>query len=270
MDEVEQRARTMGWVPKDEFRNKELWVDADTFVRRGEEITPILKANNRKLESDMARIMAENAKLAQMVAAGQESITALTQFHEDNLKRALAEQKKRLAAELSVAREEGDTLREVEIQDELAGLRQPVSAPAPKPVTPPTPQAPQVDPDILAWQQANASWFGVDARRTKQAIGVANMIEADNPELVGAAFTAELTRRLANNGAPVHSKVGGSTPSGQGGGGGGGSGGYSSLPADAKDACDRQGRKLVGEGKAFKDQASWQAYYAKIYYQGEQ
>ena len=42
------------------------------------------------------------------------------------------------------------------------------------------------------------------------------------------------------------------------------------APADAKDACDRQAKKLVGEGRAFKDMKSWQSYYANLYYEGSQ
>lgn len=271
MDEVEQRARDMGWVPQDQFRQKDKWVDAETFVRRGEEITPILKANNRKLEEQLAAARGEVQRLAQMFQASQESITELQTFHEQNLTTSLANQKKQLLAQLADAREEGDVVREVEIQDELAELRERPTKVEKKvaPQTPQQPAQPQVDPAIAEWQKQN-TWFGVDPRRTQKAIGVANLISADMPELSGHEFTAELSRRLANDGMPTQSKVGGGRPSGQSGGMGGGGSGYDSLPPDARDACDRQAKKLVGEGRAFKDVASWQSYYAKIYFKGEQ
>jgi len=54
--DIEIRARAQGWVPKEDFRgNPEQWRDADDFVRRGEEETPILRERNR----DMARKIAD-------------------------------------------------------------------------------------------------------------------------------------------------------------------------------------------------------------------
>ena len=70
------------------------------------------------------------------------------------------------------------------------------------------------------------------------------------------------------NGAPRSSKVGESRPSGSPMSGGRGRS-FADLPADARDACDRQGRKLVGEGRAFKDMNAWRSYYVNLYYQGE-
>lgn len=273
MDEIEQRARTMGWVPQDEFRDKARWVDAETFVKRGEEIVPILKANTKKLESDVARLGAENAKLAQLFRASQESISELQHFHEENLKDALARQKRDLANQLAEAREEGDVHREVEIQTQIASLGKD-TAPARKPMVeePPPPQAPSVDAETAAWQAANP-WFGQDPHRTQKAIGVAHMLRADpaNDHLQGAAFYQKVVEAMNEGSAPRFDKVGGGRPSGEGGGGGSRGGtGYDSLPPDAQQACQSQARKLVGEGKAFKDMASWQAYYAKVYYTAEE
>ena len=40
---VEQEARTLGWVPQEDFRgDKSRWVDAETFVQRGHEIMDLL------------------------------------------------------------------------------------------------------------------------------------------------------------------------------------------------------------------------------------
>jgi hypothetical protein len=272
MSEIETRARDLGWVPQEEFRgNPDTWRSAEEFVERGERILPIVKSHNRKLEGDVARLSAENQRLAQMFRASQESITELQSFHEQNLKDRLAQQKAQLAAELQAARDAGDTHAEVDIQTRIAGLAQePVAKPAP--VTPPaTPAAQQVDPAIAAWQQAN-SWFGTDQRRTQTAMGIANLIAAENPDLSGQAFVDRLNQEIAARSQPGggHAKVGGGRPSGEGGGGGGRGSGYDALPTDAKEACTRQAKKLVGEGRAFKDMASWQSYYAKQYFKGEE
>ena len=62
---TEYEARMFGWVPREEFRGSDDdWVDAETFVRRGKEIMPILRKNNEKLlkELDVAKKAAEEAR----------------------------------------------------------------------------------------------------------------------------------------------------------------------------------------------------------------
>lgn len=52
----EDRALAMGWTPKAQFKgDPERWVDAETFVKRGEEFLPFLKANNKRLEQALER-----------------------------------------------------------------------------------------------------------------------------------------------------------------------------------------------------------------------
>ena len=51
---VLQEAESQGWVSKDKFRgNEQDWVDANTFVKRGREILPILRKNNENLIKDL-------------------------------------------------------------------------------------------------------------------------------------------------------------------------------------------------------------------------
>lgn len=52
MAEVEEKARRMGWVPKEDFKGDESrWVDADRFVERGENEIPIMRERMKKLDS---------------------------------------------------------------------------------------------------------------------------------------------------------------------------------------------------------------------------
>lgn len=262
---IEDRARALGWVPQEEFRGDvEKWRSAEEFLQRGEEVMPILRANNRKLESELARLAAENKRLSQLYGASQEAITEIQQFHEANLKDSLARQKAELTAALREARADGDVVREVEIQDQIAELRQPKPKPEPKPAPV---EEPAVHPDFAGWQADNP-WFGKDTRKTQLAMGIAQQLRSD-PEfdgLEGRAFYDKVSELMTERSAGP-GKVASGRPTG---GAARGSGkGYSDLPAEARDACDKQARKLVGEGRAFKDTASWQAYYAKIYFQGE-
>ena len=107
--EVETRARALGWTDKDSFRgDPNKWIPADEFVRRGEEVMPILRQNNKALERKLAEQASEMRRLQELIAAGQESIQGLTQFHEEATARAVAKAKADLLAELKVAKREGD------------------------------------------------------------------------------------------------------------------------------------------------------------------
>jgi hypothetical protein len=273
--DIEAQAREQGWVPQAEFRGPaDQWRSAEEFLERGEKVLPIVKSQLRRTESELARLTAENRKLAGMFQASQESITELQAFHEQNLKERLAAQKRDLAAQLAAAREDGDVAGEVEIQTQIAALGREVVAekPAVKPA-PEIPPQPQLDPAFVEWQKSN-TWFGVDVRKTKEAMGIAQLIEADpaNEGLVGAAFFQRVSEELARRHQPGGgaSKVGSGRPSGEGGGGGGsGARAYDALPSDAKEACDSRIKKMVGEGRAFKTSADWQSYYAKIYFDKE-
>ena len=65
MSDVEQRARDMGWVPKEEFRGpEENWKSAEDFVRIGENYMPVLKERLGKLEETIGELRAENKKVS--------------------------------------------------------------------------------------------------------------------------------------------------------------------------------------------------------------
>ena len=52
--EILYEAESQGWVPKERYRGNEAdWVDANTFVKRGREILPILRKNNENLVRDL-------------------------------------------------------------------------------------------------------------------------------------------------------------------------------------------------------------------------
>lgn len=60
VDEVETRARSQGWVPKEEFRgDPDKWRPADEFVKRGEEILPIALERARAAERRVHDLEAE-------------------------------------------------------------------------------------------------------------------------------------------------------------------------------------------------------------------
>lgn len=271
---VEQAAREMGWRPQAEFRgDASKWVDAETFVSRGENFIPILRADREKLRGEVADTRAALTKTQELLEASQEAINELKRYHTEDTQRQVEKAKKDLVKQLRQAREDGDVEAEVEIQDELTKIRTaqaaPAPAPAPKPAATPTP-APATDPEFDAWVVDN-TWFKDNPRLRGLTLGIAEELRSKQPGLKGKAFYAAIDSEMAEYLDPPArgaDKVGG----GRGPTGGGSSSrqkSYTDLPADAKAACDEYAAKLVGPGRAHKDLASWQAQYAKDYFAAE-
>jgi len=266
---VEQEARTLGWVPAEDFKGDSArWVDAETFVERGHTVMPILRKNNERLEGLVRQQSEDLNKMRTLFSASQESITELQKVHADATKAAVTKARAEVMSELKQAKMDGDVEREIALQDELQDLKaQQVQIDKPAPA--PAQQQPDaVHPDFKAWMGEN-TWFGTDQRKTMKAMGIAQQLRAD-PELdklEGRAFFERVVDEMEGRNRPVADKVGGSRPSGSSGSGAATGGKFADLPADARDACDRQGKKLVGEGRAFKDMGAWRSYYANLYFQ---
>lgn len=271
--EIETEARSLGWVPKDQFKGDEArWVDAETFVERGHTVMPILKKNNERLERSLQENNVELARVKELLKAGEESIKALQEFNSENAKRIAEKAKRELAAELKTAREEGNTERELEILEGLDNIREAQKAAAVAPVAPADVQKAigneAIHPDFKAWMSEN-TWFGTDNRKTMLMMGIAQQLRADpeHDSLVGRPFYDKVSEIMnERSGGARTVKVDGGRPMGNSGAGSTGvKSGYGTLPADAKAACDRQAKLVVGPGRAFKDIESWRKHYAEVY-----
>src|SRR5437660_12303101 len=74
---VEQRARRMGWVPKEQWRGDggAQWMPADEFVRRSEESFPILRERNEKLDQRLSATENELRSTREQLASMSEVVT---------------------------------------------------------------------------------------------------------------------------------------------------------------------------------------------------
>ena len=194
-EDFEGEARAQGWVPQEEFRGRENdWVDAETFVKRGREILPIVRKNNEKLLKELkeAKAAAEEAKTV---------AKEFQKFQKEQYERKAKELEGQLAALRAQRREaissgDGERVDQLEeaadaIKDELSDIKAAASAPAPTP-----PQQPQIDSNLQAWLDKN-EWFGVDARTTGIANGLGEALRRENPSLQGQAFLDKLDEELA-------------------------------------------------------------------------
>ena len=271
---VEDKARQLGWAAKEEWRGSpDNWVDAEEFVRRGETILPILKKNSESMHQTIARLEAQVSNLAGQVSAGQESMKAMEELHARDVQRQVERAKTEIKQQLIAAREAGDTDAEMTLMDQLSEvngqLKAIKDAPAPAQAKPPGP--PPLDEATKSWLSQNP-WFEKEprGRKAKMAIAISEEFLANGRRL-GESFYKDLDTELSQlfgDGNPRRegaSKVEG----GRAEGGSSTSKGYAALPADAKAECDKDVKRLVGDGRRFKTADEYRAYYAKLYFSEE-
>lgn len=281
---IEERARHMGWVEKERFRGPEdKWVDAATFVKRGEEILPIIQSQNRKLQEATDNLRRELAEQIKGNKELRESIGALNAFHEENLKEQVARVRAELKDQLRDARKDGDVDKQMELEEKLENLKEKekkvpttTQATATSTSTPPTTEV--KDAAFEAWRaQPENAWFGTDRKRTALAIEIGNEVAAERvaahkgaDNLPTAAFYAEVAKRVneffGEKQAPRADKVSGARTT-RSSTDPNAAKTYDDLPAEAKAVCAKQAEKLVGPNKVHKDMKSWQAKYAQLYWQ---
>lgn len=273
---IEARALEMGWIPKEQFRGDlSKWTDAAAFVERGETLLPILQARERKQANELAQVKGALRELTERYKASQEAIQALVEYNStENLNKVKA-QRQELKEQLKAAKKEGDTDREVELQDQLAATSAAIQTAETKhkdpPVKPAAPSSePAEDPAFKSWLAEN-TWFGVDHRKSALAQGIATELRQSGTKLVGKAFydkVSEEVDKFFNAGSTTSRVEGGRNGSGSGGGGKTKS--FASLPQEAKDACARFAQRVVGPGRAYAKVEDFQAKYAQDYFAAEQ
>jgi len=228
--EIENRAALYGWVPKEEFRgDKEKWVPADVFVKRADEILPIAKAMNRKLESELGSAKGE---IEQM----KKTVKAVIQAHKKNAQSGYESRVAQIKMEQRKAVEVGDT----DLWDQLETEKEKIA----KPEEIAEVSAADVNPIVAQWKKDNF-WYDTDPELGTYADSVSNFVSARSPGLPVDEFLKrvkdEVEKRFPDKFANPNRKRSPSVDRSDFGGNGGGGGGkktYSDLPADAKTACN--------------------------------
>jgi hypothetical protein len=243
--EVFQEAESQGWVPKERFRGNEAdWVDADTFVKRGREILPILRKNNENLVKDL---QSTKQQLQEFKQAAEE----FKKFQKDAYERKAQEYERRIE-EIKESRaqaiSDGDGKKVNALDDaldqakeELIEAKQAVKDADNVPVSTPSTA---VEPELQTWLDNN-KWFGEDRRMTSVANGLGESIRLEFPSLKGQPFLDKLDEVLAEefpNKFGTKKSPSSRVESGSGRQSrtsGSGAKSYDNLPAEAKAACDR-------------------------------
>jgi hypothetical protein len=272
-NESETRARTMGWLPKEQFKGPEdHWLPADKYLERGDAIMPILQANNKKLADGLSRVESENAQLKASLAAASESIEELKKFRTSLNKEKVQEQKETILAQLKDAKKEGDVDAEVVLTDKLsevnAALKATTASPTAAPAPSPSPSTPQLTEEAKTWMAANP-WFSQDKRKTGFAMGLADEWKAKGNSTGTKEFfdyvDQEMRKTFVSENEERRERPA-KVEGGSGGGGGSSKGhSYADLPSEAKAACEKAAGRLVGKDRAYKDITEWRKAYASSY-----
>lgn len=225
---MEDRARDMGWRPKEEFKGDETrWVDADTFVKKGEEILPIIRANAKKVE-------AENASLKADMAALKKDVATFRAHHSQTEQRAYQRALRDLEERQADAVHANDLNAVKEITKEIADLSRDVRTD--------DSGDPYASPDhakaVSSWKAENV-WFGSDAAMTGAANAIANELEqqgvkgAEQLAEVAKRIRAEFPHKFENERRKAPAAVEGSTPTRKAGKT------WADLPPEARSTADR-------------------------------
>lgn len=243
--EVLDEAFAQGWVPKEQWTGKEdEWTDAETFVRRGKEINPILR---KTLKRKDAEIEALRRDLAEMKGTVAEIVEHKAKIEKLAYERAL----KDLKAQKKTAMVEGDFERAAEVDEALDQLRDAKPDDKPKAKDDKKDETPKVDPRITSWIERNP-WYNdrpENADLFDYANGVSNrMVQAalasgqqPDPDVILPAVAAKVKKAFPDHfkGTPSMFDSGSGEGNGEPTSKGGPKKGFSSLPSDAKAQFER-------------------------------
>lgn len=116
----EAEAEAYGWVPKEQFKgDPEKWRPAEEFVRRGEEILPIVRKQNEKLNAKVSELEETNKRMSAM-------FEKTIQRERENANRQI----EALKAEKKAAIKEGDADRVDQIDQQIDTLKEDVKSDA--------------------------------------------------------------------------------------------------------------------------------------------
>lgn len=238
--EVEEKARKMGWTPKEEFRgDPDKWRGAAEFVERGENMLPIVRKTVEKQEREIADL--------------KKSIKEFSEYHTKTEQRAYERALKDLKTKQIEAVAAADTATFVEIDKEIAELNKDISV---------KPKASDEHPDYKPWLEKN-KWAEDDTELAAYAEGQAVYLRKKGVKVEGAEFLDMVAERVKKefpdkfsnprrNSAP---SVEGATNLAKRGGGRT----YADLPAEARAACDRAVKNYGIKKEDYVKNYDWEA-----------
>jgi len=243
--EIDAKATDMGWVPQDQWKgNPDQWRPAEEFVKRGENILPIVKDRLKKVEDELKASLAINKKEIQAIKDAA-------------YEKATAEYEAKLA---KLDKEEIDAFQDADAEkfQEVKKKRETLKAP----VKPVVEEAPAANPEFVEWESKN-SWYQDDAVLRRNADVIAEEVWNANPGLTAKALYAKVEAQIKEEFShkftnPKREEA----PSVEGGGDSPPkvAGKFSDLPDSAKKTYERLAAKAKLAGREFSKEAYVEAY----------
>jgi hypothetical protein len=273
--QYEKDARAMGWQPEEDWDGPPgKWVDARTFVERGEQILPILRANNRKMKEELLTRDKDLATLRESLASANKAISALKKSYSEVTKREVEIALADLREQFKQAREVGDVDLELKVKKNLDTLEgkaaklEEENEEEEKDDKKEDKKSEAVSPEFLEWQSKN-KWFGNelnpdDKARTIALVKIGERLRKEGEPAIGLPFMDKCMEILEEQ-EKGYFKPKSKVESGGGKSGGGSGRLWDNLPKEAKSACYADSESFVGPGKMFKTVKEWEDHYANLY-----
>ena len=243
LNETEQRAMRLGWVPKDQFKgDPDKHRSAEEFLDRGVNMLPLLQRDNEKLHRGMSRL---EKRLEEQSRTFEEFQKFSTSVAEREYERG----KREAEARLDTAIQNADVDGAKQARRDLAALE----SDKPRPVeVRKEPDKPDVDPDIREWMDENP-WFNKDGVLTAFAGEVFGGLEREQSARPRKELLAETKKKVMERfpekfGINPRREAASAVSEPSGGAASAKKKGktYEDLPADAKKACDKYVRTIPG------------------------
>lgn len=275
-DEATQKAaEAQGWIPPSRYKgDPERFTDADEFIRRGEELAPILKKQLASTRGELTALHTRQQATEAALAKAQETIANMQEEHTVATQKAVEKAVQGLKAQLAAASEAGDHAAVAELTEQIVDAKAALeAAPAEKKEVArqaPPPLDPAIQTAFNEWRADNPL-FDKDPDFKELVFSIGSRLRREGDTTLGRAFfdkCGEIAKAKFKADEPPPGKV-------EGGRQEGGSGGapraktYASLPAEAKAACNAEAREKVGKGKRYETLGAWQNRYAEIYFRDE-
>ena len=196
---VEDKARRMGWRPKEEYSGPgHKWVEAATFVERGETELPILRERLRKFDDRLASTERELTGTRSELREARTKITEQSEVlgelrdlsvtaAQRGFQRAqaeIAEKQRRAVAEADTITFERLEREKHDLESTRPVVRPKVETKPEVPATQPQNQAGQLSPSetatITGWINENP-WYNADPELNAVATSLHGLIRSQNP-----------------------------------------------------------------------------------------